>query len=126
MPSLTCEPFECELTPEVSSRNLHNGWDLSDLLGFRRLSSAELLGQDLKLIAWDHNRDDLFQRAHTIYTDPEAAKYVWGMGWHWTLGLKYLRVATDSVAGGGSGFSPNAVHGAWGVDLGWGSKWAEA
>ncbi|CAJ1418831.1 unnamed protein product [Effrenium voratum] len=40
-------------------------------------------GQDLKLIAWDHNRDDLFQRAHTIYADPEAAKYVWGMGWHW-------------------------------------------
>eukprot|EP00913_Durusdinium_trenchii_P026005 g24399.t1 len=32
---------------------------------------------DLKLIAWDHNRDDL------IYSDPEAAKYVWGMGWHW-------------------------------------------
>eukprot|EP00438_Fugacium_kawagutii_P000348 Skav204709 [mRNA] locus=scaffold3332:148085:165810:- [translate_table: standard] len=43
----------------------------------------EKSGLDLKLIAWDHNRDDLFLRAHTIYSDPEASKYVWGMGWHW-------------------------------------------
>mmetsp|Transcript_43946 Transcript_43946/g.140005 ORF Transcript_43946/g.140005 Transcript_43946/m.140005 type:complete len:614 (-) Transcript_43946:246-2087(-) len=40
-------------------------------------------GMDLKLIAWDHNRDDLYLRAHTIYSDSDAAKYVWGMGWHW-------------------------------------------
>jgi len=36
-----------------------------------------------KLIAWDHNRDLLFQRASTILGDPEAAKYVWGIGFHW-------------------------------------------
>ena len=23
-----------------------------------------------------------------IYSDPDAAKYVWGMGWHWCLGLE--------------------------------------
>ena len=36
-----------------------------------------------KLIAWDHNRDLLYQRAATILGDPKAAKYVWGIGFHW-------------------------------------------
>jgi len=36
-----------------------------------------------KLIAWDHNRDLLYQRAGTILSDPEAAKYIWGIGYHW-------------------------------------------
>lgn len=49
----------------------------------------EKSGLDLKLIAWDHNRDDLFLRAHTIYSDPDAAKYVWGMGWHWYGDARY-------------------------------------
>jgi glucosylceramidase len=38
---------------------------------------------DKKLIAWDHNRDLVYQRASTILEDPEAAKYVWGIGFHW-------------------------------------------
>ena len=36
-----------------------------------------------KLIAWDHNRDLLYQRASVIFRDPAAAKYVWGIGFHW-------------------------------------------
>ena len=36
-----------------------------------------------KLIAWDHNRDLIFQRASVILNDKEAAKYVWGIGFHW-------------------------------------------
>ena len=36
-----------------------------------------------KLIAWDHNRDLIYQRASTVLNDPEAAKYVWGIGFHW-------------------------------------------
>lgn len=36
-----------------------------------------------KLIIWDHNRDLLYQRASTVLEDPEAAKYVWGIGFHW-------------------------------------------
>ena len=36
-----------------------------------------------KLIAWDHNRDFVFQRANAILTDPAAAKFVWGIGYHW-------------------------------------------
>jgi len=39
--------------------------------------------RDIKLIAWDHNRDLIFQRASTILDDPEAAQYVWGIGFHW-------------------------------------------
>jgi len=38
---------------------------------------------DKKIIAWDHNRDLLYQRASTVLNDPEAAKYVWGIGFHW-------------------------------------------
>lgn len=38
---------------------------------------------DKNVIVWDHNRDLLFQRANTILNDPEAAKYVWGTGFHW-------------------------------------------
>ncbi|MDB5025284.1 MAG: glycosyl hydrolase [Mucilaginibacter sp.] len=36
-----------------------------------------------KLIIWDHNRDLMYQRASTVLEDPEAAKYVWGVGYHW-------------------------------------------
>jgi glucosylceramidase len=38
---------------------------------------------DKKIIAWDHNRDLVYQRASTILSDPNAAKYVWGIGFHW-------------------------------------------
>lgn len=38
---------------------------------------------DKKLIAWDHNRDLIYQTASTILNDKEAAKYIWGIGYHW-------------------------------------------
>ncbi len=38
---------------------------------------------DKKIIAWDHNRDLIYQRANTILNDPQAARYVWGIGFHW-------------------------------------------
>jgi glucosylceramidase len=38
---------------------------------------------DKKVIVWDHNRDMMFQRANDIYCDKEAAKYIWGVGFHW-------------------------------------------
>lgn len=38
---------------------------------------------DKKIIVWDHNRDLMTHRANVIYNDPEASKYVWGMGFHW-------------------------------------------
>lgn len=39
--------------------------------------------QDKKIIAWDHNRDLLYQRTDAVLSDPEAAKYIWGIGLHW-------------------------------------------
>lgn len=38
---------------------------------------------DKKLIVWDHNRDLIYQRASVMLGDPEAEKYIWGIGFHW-------------------------------------------
>jgi len=38
---------------------------------------------DKKIVVWDHNRDLMSQRANTIFDDPEASQYAWGMGFHW-------------------------------------------
>jgi O-glycosyl hydrolase len=38
---------------------------------------------DKKIVVWDHNRDLINQRANVIFSDPEAAKYAWGIGFHW-------------------------------------------
>ncbi|WP_310560551.1 glycoside hydrolase family 30 protein [Flavobacterium sp.] len=38
---------------------------------------------DKKITVWDHNRDLITQRATTILDDPDANKYVWGVGFHW-------------------------------------------
>jgi glucosylceramidase len=38
---------------------------------------------NVKIIGWDHNRDLLYQRASTLLEDPAAAKYLWGIGFHW-------------------------------------------
>ena len=45
------------------------------------LSRAGL--SDKKIIAWDHNRDLIYQRASTLLADPKAARFVWGIGYHW-------------------------------------------
>lgn len=38
---------------------------------------------DKKIIVWDHNRDLINHRADIIFSDPEASKYAWGLGFHW-------------------------------------------
>ena len=38
---------------------------------------------DKKIVVWDHNRDLINNRANTIFDDPEASKYAWGIGFHW-------------------------------------------
>jgi len=37
----------------------------------------------IKIVIWDHNRDHLVERASVMYADPDAARYVWGAGFHW-------------------------------------------
>ena len=41
---------------------------------------------DKKLIIWDHNRDEMVERSRAVLSDPDAAKYVWGTGFHWYNG----------------------------------------
>ena len=38
---------------------------------------------DKNIVVWDHNRDLISHRANTIFEDKEAAKYAWGIGFHW-------------------------------------------
>ncbi|MEM6261579.1 MAG: glycoside hydrolase family 30 protein [Bacteroidota bacterium] len=38
---------------------------------------------DKNIVVWDHNRDLITHRANTIFEDAEAAKYAWGIGFHW-------------------------------------------
>jgi glucosylceramidase len=48
---------------------------------------------------WDHNRDLIVERVQPAYEDPEAAKYIWGAGFHW-----YGRDRFDNI---------QLVHDAW-------------
>lgn len=55
--------------------------------------------QDVKLLVWDHNRDIMEERVAPIFEDPEAARFVWGTGFHW-----YVSEAFGNVG---------AVHKRW-------------
>ncbi|MEF2967621.1 glycoside hydrolase family 30 protein [Paenibacillus sp. M1] len=48
--------------------------------------------EDVKILVWDHNRDLMVERASAVLSDPEAAKYVWGTGFHW-----YVSEAFENV-----------------------------
>ncbi|MGP8198201.1 MAG: glycoside hydrolase family 30 protein [Limisphaerales bacterium] len=41
--------------------------------------------KDKKVIIWDHNRSFVYQRASVVLDDPAAAKFVWGVGFHWYM-----------------------------------------
>lgn len=45
--------------------------------------------EDKKIIIWDHNRDIAYERAKTILSDKEAAKYIWGTGIHWYVSEEF-------------------------------------
>ncbi len=47
----------------------------------------------IRIIIWDHNRDELFARAKGILDDPEAARYVWGVGFHWYVADRFENIA---------------------------------
>ncbi|MSU36851.1 MAG: glucosylceramidase [Pedosphaera sp.] len=47
--------------------------------------AAAGLGQ-VRIVVWDHNRDHMVERASVVYSNPEAAKYVWCAGFHWYCG----------------------------------------
>jgi glucosylceramidase len=39
--------------------------------------------RNIKIMAWDHNRDDLVEVADVLYSDPVASRYLWGTAYHW-------------------------------------------
>lgn len=48
---------------------------------------------DIHILILDHNRDIMVERAQTVMSDPEAAKYVWGTGIHWYVSEDFSQVA---------------------------------
>ena len=38
---------------------------------------------DKNIVLWDHSRVLINHRANTIFDDSVAAKYAWGIGFHW-------------------------------------------
>ncbi|MYL32004.1 glucosylceramidase [Pontibacillus yanchengensis] len=48
--------------------------------------------EDINILIWDHNRDQIVERASTVLSDPEAAKYVWGTGFHWYVSEDFEQV----------------------------------
>lgn len=45
------------------------------------------------IVIWDHNRDRIVERASIVLNDPEAARFVWGTGFHWYDGDNFENVA---------------------------------
>ncbi len=54
---------------------------------------AERGHEDVKIIIWDHNKDIIYERAEPALSDPEAAKYIWGVGFHWYTGDHFDQLA---------------------------------
>ncbi|MEI9960321.1 MAG: glycoside hydrolase family 30 protein [Limisphaerales bacterium] len=48
--------------------------------------------KDKKIIIWDHNRSLMYERASVALDDPAAAKYIWGVGYHWYVGDNFENV----------------------------------
>lgn len=68
---------------------LYNAQEERDFVRDHLGPALEASSADLRLLVWDHNRDQMVSRARTIYSDPEAAKYVWGMAFHWYGDSRY-------------------------------------
>jgi glucosylceramidase len=51
----------------------------------------------IKLVCWDHNRAEAYDRAQKMFDDAEASKYVYGIGIHWYMGDNYdnLKLIND-------------------------------
>lgn len=60
----------------------------------------EKLG-DVHILFWDHNKERVYERARLILSDPEAAKYIWGIGFHWYSGDHFegLTLAHEAYPG---------------------------
>jgi len=70
---------------------------------------------DVKIMIWDHNRGLMYQRAEVAYEDPEAAKYIWGMAYHWYVGDHYdnVRMVHDAYPDKKLLYSEAGIDGSW-------------
>lgn len=63
---------------------IYSAWDERDFVKNNLGPALQSAGLgDKKIIIWDHNRNFMYQWASVILDDPDAAKYVWGVGYHW-------------------------------------------
>lgn len=46
----------------------------------------------LKVIIYDHNRDHIYDRAKTVFSDKQANKFTWGIGYHWYVSDEHANV----------------------------------
>ncbi|WP_413700254.1 glycoside hydrolase family 30 protein [Psychromonas sp. KJ10-10] len=53
--------------------------------------------QHIKLVCWDHNRAEAYDRAQKMFDDKLASQYVYGIGIHWYMGDNYqnLKLIND-------------------------------
>ncbi|MDA3851490.1 MAG: glycoside hydrolase family 30 protein [Spirochaetaceae bacterium] len=51
----------------------------------------------IKIVCWDHNRAEAYDRAQKIFDDAQASQYVYGIGIHWYMGDNYdnLKLIND-------------------------------
>ncbi len=70
---------------------------------------------DVKVTIWDHNRGIMYQRAQVAYSDPEAAKYIWGMAFHWYVGDHFdnTRIVHDAFPDKHLIFTEGSTRGTW-------------
>jgi len=50
-----------------------------------------------KIIVWDHNKDIMKERVDDMFSDPEASKWVWGVGFHWYSHDDKMNILDNSV-----------------------------
>lgn len=52
---------------------------------------------DVKIVTWDHNRAEAYDRAQKMFDDPISNQYVYGIGIHWYMGDNYqnLKLIND-------------------------------
>jgi glucosylceramidase len=70
---------------------------------------------DLKLMIWDHNRGIMYQRAEVVYDDPEAARYVYGLAFHYYVGDHYdnVRMVHDAFPDKKLIYTEAGMGGSW-------------
>lgn len=49
--------------------------------------------EGVKILFWDHNKERIYDRASVMLSDKEAAKYIYGIAFHWYSGNHFEQLA---------------------------------